>query len=176
MVQRLSRREAMGVAALAGILEACGSGAKIPNAVHLMGERVQAGAMFYSVMEADWHDQLGSGSSARVPQGKFCVIRLTITNSGNRETIVPLLHLENEKGESFLELSDAEGVEEWMGPLRPLNPAETLQGRILFDVKPANYLLRVTDGGEPDREKTAQVAIQFKIKESGPLAAPTGDK
>jgi hypothetical protein len=175
-MQRLTRREVFGATVLGSMLGSCASGVKVSRAVRQMGERVQVGPVIYTVLEADWHNDLGIGSKVRIPQGKFCVLRLTMTNAGNKEATVPLLHLEDEQHGSFLELTDGQGVEEWMGILRTLNPAETQQGRIVFDVRPGTYSLRVTDGAEPDRERTELVAIQFKIKESGPMTAPTGDK
>ncbi len=165
-MRRLSRRRALGASALAALWGACGSGSKLAKSAHQMGERVQVGPLIYSIIEADWHNDLPSKNTSRIPQGKYCVIRLSITNAGNKDATIPLLNLEDEKGTGYLELTEGEGIEEWLGILRSLNPAETLQGRILFDVRPGNYSLRVTDGGEPDLEKTERVTVPFIIKDT----------
>ena len=83
---------------------------------------------------------------------------------------MPLLQLEDGQGRSFMELADVQGVPEWLGVLRNLGPTETVTGRIVFDVKPQEYQLRLTDGGKPDDERTTQVTIPLRIQEKQPLA------
>ena len=97
------------------------------------------------------------------------MIRVQVLNSGNKEVTVPLLNLEDDNGNNYLELSDGQGVEEWWGVLRTLSPSETQNRRVLFDVRPMNHKLRVTDGGEPDKEQTALVTIPLKLKDAAPL-------
>ena len=166
---------ALITAAVAVFLTGCGSGARVARASHQMGERVQVGPLIYNVLEADWFDEIQAPTRARVPNARFLVIRITITNSGNKEVNVPLLNLEKADGSSFMELSEGEGVEEWIGVLRTVSPAETQSGRIVFDVRPGAYSLRLSDGSELERERTALVAIPLKLKESTPVAPVLGD-
>jgi hypothetical protein len=157
-------------AALLLAAPACSSrGGSAGVAVHQMGERVQAGSLIYTILEVEWVNQLAS----RLPKtqdGKFAVIRLSITNSGNHEIAVPMLQLVGDRNAEAMEVAQVEGVEEWLGVLRTVKPAETIQGRIVFDVKPLNYKLRVTDAAEPDQERFALVAIPLRLEERAPVS------
>ena len=144
-------------------------GGKASKGTHEMGELVQIGAIVYNVLEVDWLTELG-GEQPKVPQGRFASIRLSMTNAGNREISMPLLQLEDGKGNSFMELAEVQGVPEWLGVLRNLGPTETVTGRIVFDVKPQAYQLRLTDGGKPDEERVSLVNIPLRIQEKQPLA------
>jgi len=144
--------------------------------LHQMGERIQVGALNYIVLESEWVNDLPGAAGPRVPENKFLLVRATITNSGNREISIPLLTVIDDKGNEVMESSEGQGVEEWLGILRTIKPAETLSGRILFDAKPLNYKLRVSDGGEPDREITRLVTIPLKLKEYEKFEPGTGKK
>ena len=74
-----------------------------------------------------------------------------------------MLALENNDGKSFTELDNGAGVDNWFGVLRTMNPAQTQQGRLLFDVPLTSYRLRLTDGGEAGSEKYAWVEIPLKM-------------
>jgi len=137
-----------------------------------MGERAQVGPLIYSVLETEWRNQLGGSLQARIPQHKYLLVRLTITNAGNREQAVPLLNLVDSSGKSHMELSQGEGVPEWFGLLRVLPPAGTEQGRLLFDVPTGNYRLRITDGGEPETERTALVDLPLRLTDQSPVEPP----
>ncbi len=56
---------------------------------------------------------------------------------------------------NFLESEDGEGLDNWFGLLRNIEPAQTQQGIILFDVALTSYRLRITDGGEPGADRFA---------------------
>ena len=127
-----------------------------------MGERVQTGAIIYTVQEAEWKDQLSVGAETRTPKNRFLLIRLSITNSGP-DASLPLLSLEDEKHQSYAELTETAGLEDWLGLLRTIPSVGTDQGWILFDVPPATYRLRVTNGGDPEQEKVAMVEIPYRV-------------
>ncbi len=128
-----------------------------------MGDRVQVGPLIYTVLEADWMNQLGSGANARTPKNRFLVIRVAIENVGNKEITLPLLSVINRKKEETLELDNGEGVEEWLGLLRQLTPSNTVNGKIIFDVPSAEYSLRLTNGADPENEKFSYVEIPLKL-------------
>lgn len=128
-----------------------------------MGERVRLGPLTYNVIDSTWRSQLGDALKTRVPTQRFLMITLSATNGGGREVSIPLLSLENQSGQMFLESDNGEGVENWFGLLRTLTPAQTEQGRIVFDVPLASYRLRLTDGGEPGSEKFAWVEIPLRM-------------
>lgn len=145
------------------LLVGCGGQQKASKTPYAMGERVQVGPLVYTVLEADWETELGDGANARTAKNRFLIIRLSIQNVGNKEVTLPLLHLESDKGEETLELDNAQGVDEWLGLLRPITPSNTLQGRIVFDVATAPYRLRLTDGADLENERTAYVNIPLKL-------------
>ena len=128
-----------------------------------MGDRVQVGGLIYTITEAEWVGHIGTEEQPRLPKDRFVIIRLSVTNAGSREIALPFLRLEDETSEGVLELSEVVGVPEWLGILRNINPADTLQGRIVFDTRPVESFLRVTDGGDLDREITALVRIPVKF-------------
>lgn len=137
-----------------------------------MGERVVLGPLTYNVVETTWRSQLGDDLRPRMPERRFLLISISVTNGGGREVSVPMLRLENANGEAFPESENGEGVDNWMGILRSLGPAQTQQGRLVFDVPLASYKLRVTDGGAPGSEKYAWVAIPLRIDTDTGVQAP----
>jgi len=110
-----------------------------------LGHRVSLGHLTYTAFDAQWHPQLGSGSTARVPQYRFLVVRLSVANGGSEEMLIPNLTIADDKGNTHEELNDGEGVANWVGYVRRAKPAESLDGTILFDAPPQHYRLKVTD-------------------------------
>ncbi len=135
-----------------------------------MGERVPIGPLVYTVLEDSWKTQLGDALRQRFPQNRFLMLTVSITNSGGMDATVPLLSVEDTNGKTYIESDNGEGVDHWLGLLRNIRPAQTLQGQIVFDVPPATYRLRVTDGGEPGQEKTARIYVPLRLEVESPLA------
>ena len=159
----------VGFLALAFLPAGCASNRNgAARALRQMGEAIQVGPVVYIVLDAEWQQQLSGSGAPRLPKNNFLVLRLNVTNAGNRELTIPLLQLEDEKGAEHYEVSELAGLEEWLGLLRPIKPSDTVQGRIVFDVSPANYRLRVTDGGDPGEEVTALVEIPLKLRPGMP--------
>lgn len=175
---RISRLIVRAAAAGCLLLTASCSSSSSTSAgpIHQMGERVQVGALNYIVLESEWVTDLPGEAGPRVPASKFLLVRVTVTNSGNRDINIPLLTLIDDKGNEVMETSEGQGVEEWLGILRTIKPAETLPGRLLFDAKPLNYKLRLSDGGDPDAEVTRMVSIPLKLKEYEKFEPGTGKK
>ncbi|HML17332.1 MAG TPA: DUF4352 domain-containing protein [Bryobacteraceae bacterium] len=141
-----------------------GCGARRDNRLsYQMGERVAVGPLTYNVVETTWRSQLGDGFRLRFPQQRFLLVTVSVTNSGGKEISVPLLQLENQNNETFQELDNGEGVDNWFGILRNITPAETQLGRLIFDVPLTSYRLRLTDGGTPGSEKYAWVEIPLRM-------------
>ena len=127
-----------------------------------MGERVTVGPLTYNVVESSWRSQLGNEFKLRTPEQRFLMITISVTNGGGHEISVPLLTLENGNGQTYLESDNGEGVDSWFGILRTLAPAQTQQGRILFDVPLSSYGLRLSDGGSAGTEKYAWIQIPLR--------------
>jgi hypothetical protein len=142
-----------------------------------MGERITVGPLTYNVVESAWRSQLGTELKPRLPQHRFLLITVSVTNGGGREVALPLFQMENSNNETFPESDDGEGVENWFGILRSLTPAGTQQGRLLFDVPLTSYRLRLTDGGPAGSEKYVWVTIPLRMDvDTGvqtPLPQPT---
>ncbi len=145
-------------------LTACSdSGPSKNTSVYNMGDLVTVGKLKYTVVDTEWIDQLGDAANPKLPQHRFLSIRLNITNSGSSPTGVPTLVLNNAKGESFQELTNAEGLRDWLGYLRTIQPAQTERGRVAFDVPTGAYRLRLADDSDPENEKVALVDIPVQL-------------
>ncbi len=155
------------------MLTGCSQQAAVQKTEYQMGERVPVGTLTYNVIESAWRSQLGSEFKIRAPQQRFLLITISCTNGGGKEVSVPLLTLENENGQTFRELDDIDGVDSPFGIFRNIGPAQTQQGRLLFDVPLSAYRLRLTDGGDPSTEKYAWVKIDLHMDQDMSVEAPT---
>jgi len=146
------------------LLSGCSSGKSgADSRVYRMGEPVAAGALIYNVSDTEWHEQLGEGLTARLPQHRFLVVRLSVTNSGARNSAVPSMALVDSAGQTYLELPDGQGVPGWMGYLRTISPAQTERGTVVFDAPPNTYRLRVSNDAEPGAEKFALIELPLQL-------------
>ena len=137
------------------------------NVNYEMGERVSIGPFTYVVVESAWRSELGEGFQVRSAKNRFLLLTLSLTNGGGSETSVPSLSVEGSNGQMYQELADGAGVGNWLGVLRTVKPAETLQGRILFDVPLGAFRLRLPDGGESGYEKYVWVNIPLNLDAGG---------
>jgi len=162
------------VAACLVVLPSC---SELKQATHKetkfqMGQPVALGSLTYTAIETEWKDSVQTPTGTRMPAHRFLLIKVTVTNGGGSEVTVPLLSLVDAKGQTYLEEDKGDGVPQWLGLLRILKPAQTDEGFLLFDVPQASYRLRVTTGGDPEKELSALVEIPFQldaIKPSGEL-------
>ena len=159
------------ITAMVSWLEGCGGATDTPSTVRRMGEAVPVGALLYTVLDVEWKDDLGGGSSS-FPTHRLAIVRLNINNAGSHEVSAPLLQLENAKGKSYPELTEVNGIGDWLGLLRTINPGESQQGRIVFDVPPGEYRLRLSSSGDPSKNETALVEIPIRIPEVSEIPAP----
>jgi len=137
-----------------------------------MGERVPVGQLTYSVVESAWRTQLGESFKIRTPQQRFLLIRLSVTNGTGKEVSIPLLTLEGNNGQTYHEIADGEGVDNWFGLIRTLSPGQTQQGNVLFDVPLTSYKLRVPDINDTGFEGYASVQIPLRLDSDAPIQAP----
>jgi hypothetical protein len=137
------------------------------NLTYDMGERVENSPFTYVVVESTWRSELGEGFQVRTPKNRFLVLTISLTNGGGSEVSVPPLSVEGSNGQLYQELTDGSGLTGWLGLLRTVKPAETLQGRIIFDAPLGAYRLRLPDGGETGYEKYAWVTIPLSMDTGG---------
>src|SRR5579862_9761134 len=148
------------------------TGCSHPNSTQIdfaMGEKVPVGLLTYSVIDSTWMPQLGEGYKIRSPNQRFLLLTVSVTNGGGQEVSIPLLKAEGSNGQIYTEEPNGEGVEQWIGILRTIGPAQTLQGRLLFDVPLTSYRLRLVDGADPAFEKFAFVTVPLNLNADTPV-------
>lgn len=141
-----------------------------------MGVPLAVGPLTYTAVETEWRDIIDSPQGERVPKNRFLWVNVTVMNSSSEQKAAPLLQLVDAKGGTFPEIAEGEGVPDWMGYLRLLQPRESRSGRLLFDVPQGAYKLRVSSGGDPESEQTALIDIPFQLNSDVPRVsgAPGG--
>jgi hypothetical protein len=164
-------RAALPVAFACLLLVGCSKGSS-SQIDYGMGDKIAVGPLTYTVIDASWKGQLGESYKTRTPEQRFLLLTVSVTNSGGKEVSVPLLQLEGPNGQMFNEVPNGDGVDHWFGLLRTINPAQTQQGLILFDVPLTSYRLRLTDGGDPGFERYAWVKVPLQIDADTSAAVP----
>jgi hypothetical protein len=134
-----------------------------PVNVYRMGDKVQAGSLIYNIFETKWQGQIGEGPQSRAPTHRFLILHLTVVNSGAEALSVPALKLVDQAGRTYDESMEGEGVPHWVGMIRKLKPADTLDGNALFDVEPKSYKLKLDDGLESGRVVMVDLPLQFEV-------------
>lgn len=157
---------ALGLALLALTLGGCSKSddSRTPEKVVEMGSPTAVGKLTYTIIDQRWAESLPGATGARLPQHRFLIIGLSVTNGGSDNAGVPLLSLVGSDGKEYQELSEGDGLAGWMGYIRIVEPVQTEHGKILFDVPPGAYKLRISSGGEPENEVTALVNIPFNVE------------
>jgi hypothetical protein len=142
-----------------------------------MGDRITNGPLVYNVVQTVWRAQLGDLLTSRSPQNRFLMITLSATNGGGKEVALPFFTLDGPNGKEYKEIQNGDGVDNWFGLLRTLDPAETRQGNLVFDVPLTSYRLRLSDGGEPGTEKNVWVDIPLRLDTDTSVSMPApGEK
>lgn len=134
---------------------------------YLMGAPAVAGPLTYTVMHSSWADNIDTADGVATAKQSFLVLELSITNGGPEDAAVPLLFVVDEKGKETMEEQKMNGSQSWMGLMRVIKPLETLPGKIVFDVPMANYKLKVTSGGDPEKEVEAFVEVPLRLDGPG---------
>ena len=156
---------AASFAVMALFLTSCAVKRDPGNKISELGTRVEAGHLTYTVFETQWLTQIGSADAARVPKNRFLLVRLTAVNSGSEELLVPNMTLQDDQGNIVDELSDGDGVSQWLGYVRKVRPADSISGNVVFDAEPKHYHLRLTD---ENGEKAAIVDLPLNFNAETP--------
>jgi hypothetical protein len=114
------------------------------------GEKAEHAKLIYSVVDAQIFTRLGEEPGPRIPQNRFYVVQISISNSGNKNASIGPMTLVDDAGKMYPELADGTNIPRWLGVVRTVDPAQTETGYIVFDAPSAHYKLRVTD--ETDEE------------------------
>ena len=137
-----------------------------------MGESVPNPPLTYTVIDTAWQTQLGQGFKVRVPQNRFLLITLSVTNGSAHDALLPLYSIEDGTGKTYMELESGEGVDNWFGILRNLAPAQTNQGVLLFDVPLSSYRMKLPNGGPAGEERYVTVEIPLRIDSESTVQTP----
>ncbi|HEY3440831.1 MAG TPA: DUF4352 domain-containing protein [Paludibaculum sp.] len=158
------------------VFTGCSANKSDSGKTHQMGADAKVGALTYNVVETEWKDTLDGAMGPRTPKHRFLLVNLTVTNQGEQAVAIPLLNLIDAKGVEYREEDRGEGVSSWLGILRQAMHEEPLSGRILFDVPPGGYELRISSGGAAETETTAVVHLPFgadaPVKPLDPASVP----
>jgi hypothetical protein len=164
-----STHVAMFAAACALALSGCQRSAP-PERVGAMGAPLAVGQLTYTAVETEWRDSIESSKGPRIPKNRFLLINVTVLNASSEQKAAPLLQVVDAKGEVHPEISEGDGVTDWMGYLRLLQPRESRSGRLLFDVPQGACKLRVSSGGDPETEQTALIELPLQFNSEVPRA------
>jgi hypothetical protein len=145
----------------------------LPVRTYNMGEKVTVGHIVYVVFETQWLTHIGEGVDARVPQHRFFLVRLSATNGSGHDVVVPNFSLEDDNGNTYPELSSGDGVPQYIGYLRTVKPAESVQGNAVFDAPPRHYKMKISD---ETGEKTAYIDIPLNFVSETPDVPEVGGK
>ena len=126
---------------------------------YVMGSPAAVGPLSYTVMHSSWKETIETGDGVTTPKHRFLVLDISIASGGSEEAGVPLLFLVDAKGNETMEEQKMLGLTGWLGLLRVIRPVETMSGTIVFDVPMANYKLKVTSGGDPEKEVEAFINV-----------------
>lgn len=154
-------------------LTACGDKPSRVARNYAMGDKVEVGHIVYTAFETQWLTQIPQEPTPRVPKNRFFLVRLSAVNGGATESVLPTLTIQDDHGKSYEELSNGEGVSQWIGFVRQVKPADSVQGFVVFDAPPAHYKLRVTDETE---ERVAFIDIPLNFGSETPEVPVPGAK
>lgn len=159
--------------AAVSLLTGCGpQAASFPVRTYPMGEIVHLGSLSYEAIETEYLTQIGDAPAPRIPQERFFLVKISVSNGGSDIFTVPAFQVENDRGKVFQEISNGEGVPTWIGYLRSLKPTQSLQGNALFDAPPAHYKIRVKD---ETGDRAALIDIPFNFNAETPDVATPND-
>ena len=119
------------------------------------------GRLVYSVTDTEMAQQLGDdAATARTPQNRFYLVKVSISNSGSDEQPIPAMTLVDDTGQNYTELADGTNVTNWLGVVRKVGPTQTEQGVVVFDAPTKHYRLRLNDAND-DKEIAIDVPLDF---------------
>ena len=145
------------------ITAACGRNANPSLGTFQLGEKVQVGSATYTPLSAEWRASLSEGGPA--PQPRFLFVSISVTNNGGSTLAFPMFELKAADGTKHREMTqNMEGVHEWMGIFRSVEPSQTTKGVIVFDVPIAAYKLVIPDNADIENEKYAEVNIPVQLE------------
>lgn len=127
------------------ILCGCSEKSTPPVRTFALGEKAPVGPLLYTVFETQWQTHFGAPPDEKVPQNRFFLVRLSAVNTGGSDVILPSMTLEDDKGQTYTEVSTDVGAPQWLGVLRTVHPVDSITGNLVFDCPPAHYVMHISD-------------------------------
>src|ERR1700722_16558421 len=156
------------------LLSGCGSTSAKSAKTYPSGDKAAAGPLIYSVLDVHILPRIGEdAATARTPQNRFFLVKISASNSSSSEVSVPALTLIDDHGKAWPEVADGTNVPDWIGVLPRIDPGATESGVVIFDAPSQHYRLRLTD--ETDEDIGIDIPLTFTNEGSSPdLPTPEG--
>ncbi len=157
---RLNRFLCGAMVLSAGLLIGCSEKAAPPARTYQMNEKVAVGPLLYTVFETQWLTHTGTPPDEKVPQNRFFLVRLSMANSTGSEVMAPTLSVEDDKGNTYPEVTTDVGAPQWIGLIRRVRASDSAAGNLVFDCPPGHYKLHLADP-ESDKEALVDLPLTF---------------
>jgi hypothetical protein len=135
------------------------------------GDKATVDHLTYSIIDTEVQPRLGDDSSPRVPQNRFYLVQVSVSNSANSDLNIPSLTLVDDSGNSYPELSDGTGVPHWLGVIRKVDAGQTEQGYVAFDAPTSHYRLKLSDETS-ESDIYSDIPLSFVHERMTDAAAP----
>jgi hypothetical protein len=140
--------------------------------IYAAGDKATIGSLIYNLTDAETAPQLGDDpNTARTPQNRFYLVKVSVSNSGNDDLPIPAMTLVDESGQTVNELADGAGVPNWLGVVRKVAAAQTEQGYVAFDAPIKHYRLRLNDALD-ENEIAIDIPLTF-VRDRAGSSVPT---
>ena len=130
-------------------LAGCSGSPERKAVTYAAGDKAQVEKLNYSVVDTQIFPRLGDEASPRIPQNRFYIVGISVSNSGNSDQPIPGMSLVDDSGKVYDELTDGSGVPHWLGVVRRVAANQTEQGSVVFDAPTGHYKLKLTDETDP---------------------------
>lgn len=128
------------------VLAGCSPGAPERKSITFAaGDKASVDKLTYNIIDTQILPRLGDETNPRIPQNRFYVVQVSVSNGGNSDLAVPGMSLIDDSGKPYEELLDGAGLPHWLGVTRKVQANQTEQGTVLFDAPAGHYKLRLTD-------------------------------
>lgn len=164
------RRTFLPLFLLSIVLIGCSSSKKDAATIYSAGDKATVGPLTYSVTDAERDTELGDPTNPRTPKDRFYLIRVSVSNSSADETTIPAMTLVDEAGQTYSELSDGSGVQDWLGVVRKVGATQTENGYAIFDAPSKHYRLRLNDPLD-EKEISIDLPLTF-VRDSTRTTSP----
>jgi len=139
------RSASIACACLIWTLTSCSSAPQGQTITFAPGDKAPVDKLTYTVVDTQIFTHLEEEASPRMPQHRFYVIQISVSNSGNADAAIPAMKLVDDSGKEYEELPNGSGVPHWLGVSRRVASNQTELGAMVFDAPPSHYKLKLTD-------------------------------